>query len=156
MRKRLLAPIPQSVRPADWDWLGVSKVALVEVASEDDRHPIEFALVRDERRGWRAGRSGPQTIRLLFDKPQTIKHIQLTFEETETERTQEFTLRWGQGSQPYREIVRQQWNFSPPGTVLEIEDYDVTLPDVTALELNIVPDQNGGEARASLVSLRLG
>jgi hypothetical protein len=41
--------------------------------------------------------------------------------------------------------VRQQWNFSLPGTVREIEDYAVTLPDVTVLELNIVPDQSGGE-----------
>jgi hypothetical protein len=92
-----------------------------------------------------------------FDKPQKVKRIQLAFEETETKRTQEFTLRWSRdGGQSYREIVRQQWNFSPPGTVGEIEDYAVILPDVAVLELNIVPDQSGGEARASLVKLRLG
>lgn len=157
MRKRLIAPIPPSVPPGDRDWLDVGEVALVEVTSEDKTNPIESAMVGGEERGWRAAQPGPQTIRLLFVKPQRIKRIQLTFEETETKRTQEFTLRWSQGGgQSYREIVRQQWNFSPPGTVREIEDYAVTLPDVTVLELNIVPDLSGGEARASLVHLRLG
>ena len=55
----------------------------------------------------------------------------------------------------FREIVRQQWNFSPPETVRETEDYTVDLSDVTVLELRILPDKSGGEARASLASLRL-
>ena len=157
MRKRLIPPAPPTMPHVVWDWLDVDKIALVEVTSEDKTQPIESALVGGENRGWRAAEPGPQTIRLLFDKPQRIKRIQLTFEETETRRTQEFTLRWSRdGGQSYREIVRQQWNFSPPGTVREIEDYAVTLPDVTVLELNIVPDQIGREARASLVHLRLG
>ena len=54
------------------------------------------------------------------------------------------------------EIVRQQWNFSPPETERETEDYAVELSDVTVLELNIAPDKSGGEARASLECLRLG
>src|SRR4029077_11019234 len=66
MRKRLIAPIPPSVPGADWDWLDVRKVALVEVTSEDKTHPIESALVGGEKRGWRAAEPGPQTIRLLF------------------------------------------------------------------------------------------
>jgi len=53
------------------------------------------------------------------------------------------------------EIVRQQWNFSPPGTTQELEDYSVDLLDVTVMELEIVPDKSGGEARASLESFRL-
>jgi hypothetical protein len=51
--------------------------------------------------------------------------------------------------------VRQQWNFSPPTSELEIEEYCVELSDVTALELTILPDISGGTARASLKSLRL-
>jgi hypothetical protein len=47
-------------------------------------------------------------------------------------------------------------NFSPPETERETEDYAVELSDVTALELNMVPDKSGGEARASLECLRLG
>ena len=54
-----------------------------------------------------------------------------------------------------REIVRQQWNFSPEGATQEIEDYDVGLTSVTALELRITPDINGGNAIAALRELRL-
>ena len=51
--------------------------------------------------------------------------------------------------------MRQEWNFSPPETVREVEDYAVELSAVRVLELVIVPDKTGGEARASLQSLRL-
>jgi hypothetical protein len=51
--------------------------------------------------------------------------------------------------------VRQQWNFSPPNTIREVEDYRVELSQVTILELVIVPDISRGAARASLKSLRL-
>jgi hypothetical protein len=51
--------------------------------------------------------------------------------------------------------VRQQWNFSPPNTISEVEDYVVDLSDVRVLELIIVPDISRGAARASLRSLRL-
>jgi hypothetical protein len=97
-----------------------------------------------------------QIIRLLFDHDQKVKRISLVFEETEKTRTQEFVLRWSAdlgGS--FRDIVRQQWNFSPPGTVREVEDYSADLSSVTVVELEIVPDKSGGEARASLESLRL-
>jgi hypothetical protein len=76
--------------------------------------------------------------------------------QTEAERTQEFVLRWlSDGGHSFREIVRQQWNFSPPETTREIEDYQVELSDVTVIELVIVPDNRRGGARASLRSLRL-
>jgi hypothetical protein len=86
----------------------------------------------------------------------TRKKPWLVFEETENQRTQEFVLRWSPDhGHSFREIVRQQWNFSPPGTIRETEDYTVNLSDVTVLELRILPDQSGGTARASLASLRL-
>jgi hypothetical protein len=107
-------------------------------------------------RGWRAADSGTQTIRLIFDEPQKLTRISLVFEESETERTQEFVLRWSpDGGRSFREIVRQQWNFSPPNTTREIEEYPVELSDVTVLELVIVPNISRGAARASLKSLRL-
>ena len=78
------------------------------------------------------------------------------FHEGEQERTQEFVLRWSSdGGLSYREIVRQQYNFSPPDTTREVEDYTVSLDRVTALELSIVPDISGGDARASLARLQL-
>ena len=51
--------------------------------------------------------------------------------------------------------MRQQWNFSPPATTREAEDYQVELSNVTVLEMFIVPDMSGGAARASLNGLRL-
>jgi hypothetical protein len=96
------------------------------------------------------------TIRLLFDQPQRLRRISLVFEETETERTQEFVLRWSpDGGRSFREIVRQQWNFSPLSTIREVEEYPVELLGVTVLELVIVPDISRGVARASLKSLRV-
>jgi hypothetical protein len=82
--------------------------------------------------------------------------MRLLFQEEERERTQQFVLRWSSDrGQSYREIVRQQYNFSPPGTTSECEDYTVDLDGVTALELSIVPDIGGGATRASLAELRL-
>ena len=131
-------------------------MATVEVTSETKDHPVESALLLSGTGGWRAARPGTQIIRLLFDHPLRVKRILLVFEENQNTRTQEFVLRWSSDlGRSFREIVRQQWNFSPPATVQEVENYSVDLLDVTVMELEIVPDKSGGEARASLASLRL-
>jgi hypothetical protein len=146
---------PAECCPRDGGWLDLDIAASVEVTSEVKEYPIESALVAGEMHGWRAADSGTQTIRLLFDQPQTLRRIALVFEETATPRTQEFVLRWSvDGGHSFREIVRQQWNFSPPNTTSEIEEYRVELSDVTVLELVIVPDISRGAARASLVLTR--
>src|ERR1039457_173527 len=156
MRKRLITPIPQDAPSLDEGWLDLDDAAVVEVTSEEKKHPVESALVSGEMRGWRAADSGTQTIRLIFDEPQRLTRIALVFEETETERTQEFVLRWSpDGGRSFREIVRQQWNFSPPTTIREVEECQVDLSGVTVLELVIVPNISRGAARASLKSLRL-
>ena len=156
MRKHLIAPIPQSAPALNEGWLDLDGAAVVEVTSEDKEHPVESALVPGETRGWRAAASGTQTVRLIFDEPQRLTRIALAFEETETERTQEFVLRWSpDGGRSFREIVRQQWNFSPPNTSREVEEYQFDLSGVAVLELIIVPDISRGSARASLKNLRL-
>ena len=156
MHKRLITPIPQAGKPRDEGWLNLDRAAVVEVTSEEKDYPVEAALIVGELRGWRAADSGTQTIRLIFDEPQRLTRIALVFEETETERTQEFVLRWsGDGGRSFREIVRQQWNLSPPQTIREVEVYHVEVADVAVLELVIVPDISRGSARASLKSLRL-
>jgi hypothetical protein len=156
MRKRLITPSPAIVPPPDDDCLDLDRVASVDVTSEEKDYGIEGALVSEEKRGWRAADSGTQTIRLLFDEPQRLRRISLLFEENKLKRTQEFVLRCSSdGGRSFREIVRQQWNFSPPETNRESEEFQVDLSDVAVLELIIVPDINGGTARASLKSLRL-
>jgi hypothetical protein len=130
--------------------------AVVEITSEEKDYPIESAFVSGPARGWRAAEPGPQTIRLLFDQPQRLKHISLVFEESKISRMQEFVLRWSSdGGTSFREIVRQQWNFNPPETIREVEEYQVELANVTMLELIVTPDKSGGIARASLKSMRL-
>ena len=136
--------------------MDLDHLASVGVSSEDSEHPIESALLQEGKRGWRAAKPGAQTIRLVFDDPQKLKRILLVFEDTENHRTQEFVLRWASDIKgPFREIVRQQWNFSPPDSVRETEDFGVELSEVKVLELMIVPDKSGGRICASLVSLRL-
>lgn len=156
MRKRIIdADIPQTPS-AEPDWLDLEPLARVELSSEETDHPVEAALIAGDARGWRARFPGEQTIRLLFDTPQSLRHIRLVFTETLHERTQELVLKWsGDGGVSYREIVRQQYNFSPPDSTREIEDYRVELDSVDALELHIVPDIGGGAACASLDQFRL-
>lgn len=137
-------------------WLDLAAEAIVEVTSEDKDFPVEAALSPGQTRGWRAAESGTQTVRLLFDQPHNLKRIWLAFEEAQAGRTQEFVLRWSSdGGGPWHEIVRQQWNFSPPTTMREVEEYRVQLSGLAVLELTIVPNISGGTARASLKSLRL-
>jgi hypothetical protein len=156
MRKRIIGQGSREVSAVEPDWLDLERLAQVEITSEAVGHPIEAALIPGMGSGWRGAQSGQQTIRLRFDEPLRLRRIHLVFHEDEHERTQEFVLRWSpDGGQSYREIVRQQYNFSPPAAAREVEDYDIDLDGVTALELRIVPDISGGPARASLAQLRV-
>ena len=155
MRKRLVSPIHNSAATRAEGWLELDQNATVEVTSEAEGYPVEEALLRDGR-GWRADTPGTQTIRLLFDQPQTIHLIRLVFKEEAFARTQEFVLRWlPDGAGSWKDVVRQQWNFSPPNTTEECEEYRFKLSSVAALELSIKPDISLGEARASLQRLQL-
>ena len=155
MRKRIVTPTSTTAHAQD-AWLDLERAATVEVTSEDKDFPIESSLSIVPRQGWRAAQPGTQTVRLIFDEPQELKRISLVFEENDMTRTQEFVLRASSNpAGPFREIVRQQWNFSPPKSTREIEQYAVELSNVALLELTIVSDISGGSARASLKSLRL-
>ena len=155
MRKRITSqPQPESL-PANIGWLDLEAVARVEVTSEDAAYPIESALLPVGATGWRAQSPGEQTIRLLFEAPQRIRRIRLLFREDKEARTQEFILRWSptaDGSS--RDVVRQQYHFSPSGATEELEEYRVELEDVAALELTIIPNLSGG-SYASLAQLRI-
>jgi len=156
MRKTILPRNPTDHTEDDHFWLDLGNLAQVEISSEDPLYPIEAALQHDPGSGWRAGEPGRQVVRLHFDQPLTIERIHLLVVEHEYARTQELVLRWSPDhGRTYRDIVRQQYNFSPPGTTREQEDYTVALSGVTGLELTITPDIGGSPARASLSRLRL-
>ena len=156
MRKTRLSSIGKSSAASGDDWLDLEQAARVEVTSEAEGYPVEGALLKHVQGGWRASGPGIQTIRLLFDYPQTIRVIRLVFKEKEFARTQEFVLRWlPQEARTWKDVLRQQWNFSPPVTEEECEEYKVHLPSAAGLELSVRPDISGGETRASLESLNL-
>ena len=156
MRKRIIDYAPGDSAAVESGWMDLEHLAQVEITSENVDHPIESALIPGTGSGWQAAQPGEQTIRLLFNEPLRLQRLHLVFHEPDQARTQEFVLRWSpDGGQSYREIVRQQYNFSPPEATREVEDYDVALDAVTALELKIVPDISGGNARASLAQLRV-
>src|ERR1700758_2643633 len=155
MRKRI-SPQPQRESPsAITSWLDLEVLAQVEVTSEDAAHPIESALLTVGATGWRAESLGEQTVRLLFEAPQRLKRIRLLFREEKEARAQEFVLRWSPTAESsWRDVVRQQYHFSPSGATEEIDEYQVELEGVAALELTIIPNLSGG-SYASLAQLRL-
>jgi hypothetical protein len=156
MRKHIINATELNSSGTSEEWLNLEEIARVEVSSEDSRYPIESAFKHGESPGWRASQPREQTIRLLFDEPVEIRQISLRFSEPQVERTQQFTLRWANSQTgPFREIVRQQWNFNPRNSTMEVEDYKVDLHHVLALELTIDPDLGKNQAFAALVDWRL-
>jgi hypothetical protein len=148
IRKRLI----QETAGKGEKWLDLVRCATFEVTSEDAAFPLENALTTGSKK-WIASTLGEQVIRIAFDEAQNISQIFLLFEETETSRTQEFVLAWlPAGQSTWQEIVRQQFNFSPPNTTQERESFTVSLQRVAALELKIIPERSG-DGRASLSQL---
>src|SRR5580698_948113 len=139
MRKSIVSPNPATKTPISDNWRDLERIARVEITSEDTAFPIEHALGKVATTGWRAATTGPQVIRLFFDEPQSIRRIRLHFVDKAAERAQEFAVyiqTGGAGSgTELREVVRQQWNFSPHGTTEEIEDLTVALSGVTVMEV---------------------
>jgi hypothetical protein len=134
-------------------------IGTIFVSSEEINHPIDHVF--DNNRGraatrWIAGQPGEQGIIVAFDTPQDINQVHLEIEEHKISRTQELQLSlstdWGV---TYRELLRQEYNFSPPSTTLEQEDWTIPGQQVTHLRLWIKPDKSGKDCRASVTSLAL-
>ena len=156
MRKTILGREGNTATSSSNDWFGVEAIAGIGVTSEADGAPVESVLYPDGETGWHAGKPGPQIIQITFGRPTNIRHIQLVFRESQLARTQEFTVSCSFVGGERREVIRQQWTFSQPGSIEEGEDYRVTLDDVVGLEVAINPDIRNGRAHASLFRLRIG
>jgi hypothetical protein len=156
MRKAALSPAPSSSEPCPSldAWLDLEHLASLEISSEDPAHPFEDALRGEETEGWKPADPGPQTIRLKFDEPRAIRRIRLEFRESQQERSQEFSLS-AVSNGDNRQIVRQQWSFSPSGSTTEVEDYTVNLTGVSTIELQIDPGRHDKQAHASLQSIAI-
>jgi len=159
IRKRII----QNAYPARLDpgisAIDIPAIATVIVTSEKPTHPIE--LIFDGKRGpgasrWQAATPGQQGLILDFDKPQTLRQLVVDIEETEVSRTQ---VLWvsvsSDGGHSYRELIRQEYNFSPPGTTYECETWSIDALHTTHFAITIVPDKNGQPAYASMISLIL-
>jgi hypothetical protein len=158
LRKQIIRAPALTAVPTP-DEIDIAAVATVLVTSETATHPVEHAF--DSHRGpggsrWVAGEPGEQTLILAFDAPQAIRRVILEVEEPEVARTQELQLALStDGGRAYREVLRQEYNFSPPGTTFEREDWAVTAEGVTHLRLVIRPDKGGRPCRATVTSLVL-
>ena len=94
-------------------------------------------------------------IVIEFDRPQTISRRVYVVEETMRERTQEVRVEVSEdGDRSYRQILVQEYNFSPGGATYQREDQRVNLRQVTHLRLTIVPNKSGS-GTATLTTLRL-
>ena len=158
LRKRIVK-VPPSLSVPEPGEMDIAATAAVQVTSEDPAHPVEHVF--DHRRGpggsrWVAAEPGEQTLLLAFDTPQTIHQIIVEVEELEVSRTQELRLSVScDGGQSYRELRRQEYNFSPPGTTFEREDWTVLAEGVTHLQLWMKPDKGGKPYSATLTALVL-
>jgi hypothetical protein len=158
LRKQVIPKRP--VESASFEGeIPVAEVATVQVSSEQGSHPIDNVF--DGRRGpggsrWIADGPGEQTLILVFDSPQTIRKVSLEVEELSVSRTQELSASVSSdGGRTYRELVRQEFTFSPPRTSFEREVWSVAAEGVTHLRLDIKPDKGGRVGQATLTSLSL-
>ncbi len=158
LRKQILGPATRG--PADVSTvLDVSALARVLVSSEQRDHPIDFAFDGQGGPGatrWIAAETGEQTLIVAFDRPQAVRAIRLEVEEPEVARTQELQLAVStDGGKSYREIARQEYNFSPPGTSFERERWSIEAADLTHVRVLIRPDKGGAAHRATVTTLAL-
>ncbi len=105
--------------------------------------------------GWLAEAGGPQLVNIRFRQPIAVGRVRLVFEERDRERTQEFTLTCADATGATREIVRQQFTFSPGGATRQIEEFVLEVEAVTELGVRIVADIANAAVPASLRECRI-
>ncbi len=158
MRKQILQSNSATTAPSPGE-LDIAALATVAVTSETPDHPVENAFDNQREPGgsrWIAATPGEQTLILAFDAPQNIRQVMLEVEENHDSRTQELQLGVSHdGGNTYRELLRQEFNFSPSSTTFEREEWTVASEQVTHLRLCIKPDKGGRPCRASLTTLSL-
>jgi hypothetical protein len=156
MRKSVLSPNSSyNAESPSAAWIDLDALTSATMTSEDQAHPLEHAITSGTAGGWKAATPGVQVIRFTFDTPTSVKRVRLVFKEEALERSQEFSLVAILRPEARKEIVRQQWSFSPGGSTTEVEDYTVDLSDVSALELTIDPGRHDKAVFATLESFQV-
>src|ERR1700730_1233264 len=141
------------------DEIDTAGCAAIAYSSENPAHPVEHLL--DGRCGPGATRwisARPDTIEQIvveFDRPQAISRLVYEVEEAVRERTQEVRVEISEdGGRKYRQILAQEYTFSPGGATYQREEQRLNLPQISHLRLTIVPNKNGSGI-ATLTALQL-
>jgi F5/8 type C domain len=158
IRKRLMSE-QSSTRPQTPGEIDIARQATLTYSSEDPDHPLEHLIDGDYGRGatyWASARPNAiERIVLEFDHPQRISRLVYEVEEGRQERTQEVRVDVSSDhGGTYRQVLAQDYTFSPQGATFQREDFRLDLPAITHLSLTVVPNK-GGSGAATLTSLRL-
>lgn len=122
----------------------------------------EVAIVAGGRRAaripgfWSADSPGEQMIEIRFHQRTPVRRLRVVSSAVKESRTQEMTI-WVsmRGGERHREVLRQQFNFSPNGATEEVEEYALELEEVSRIQLRIVPSIDGRPAVARVNELRV-
>ena len=158
IRKRLMSE-PSSTPP---EWPGeidIASHAALVYSSEDPDHPLEHLIDGHCGRGatrWASARPNTtERIVLEFDYAQRISRLVYEVEECRQERTQEVRVEVSSDhGRSYRQVLVQEYTFSPQGAIFQHEELRLELPTITHLSLTIVPNKSGSGV-ATLTALRL-
>lgn len=158
IRKRRLDADP-AMSPDDAGEIDLARCATIAYSSEDPAHPVEHLVDGSSGPGatrWISGRTDvTEQIIVELDQPQPVSRLVYEVEEAVRERTQEVRVEAsGDGGRTYRQILVQEYTFSPRGATYQRQDQRLDLARVTHLRLTIVPNKNGS-GPATLTSLRL-
>jgi hypothetical protein len=139
--------------------LDIASCATIAFTSENPVHPVEHMLDGSSGSGatrWTSARADTiEQILMEFDKPQILSQLVYEVEEATRERTQEVRVEVSEdGGRTYRQILIQEYNFSPAGATFQHEQQRLNLRQVSHLRLTIVPNKNGSGI-ATLTALRL-
>lgn len=137
----------------------VASLASFRFSSEDPNHPLDHLIDGCCGRGgtrW-AGAQADTTecIELEFDPAQEISRLIYEVEESRVERTQQVRVEISTDrGRIYRQVLAQDFNFSPHGATFQREEIGLDAGPVTHVKLTIVPSK-GGSGVATLTSLQL-
>lgn len=157
VRKRLLPK--EGENPAFAGEIDISSHAVLAYTSDDPDHPIENLIDGSHGRGstfW-TGAAPNTTERIVveFDQPQSVSCMIYEVEECSCERTQEVRVEVSSdAARTYRQVLVQEYTFSPAGATFQRQEQRFNLPSITHLRVTIVPDKHGS-GTAKLNSLRL-
>ena len=117
---------------ADIRWLDLDAFADVKIVAAGRDVDRTFGA-------WSADCPGEQMIEIRFHHPTSVSRVRVVSSEFEQSRTQEITVWASLDRGQHREVLRQQFSFSPNGATEEVGEYALRLERVSVIQLRIVP-----------------